>query len=489
MAQAHKMYIGGKWVSSHSGDTFERRNPATEALVGTFQKGDKEDVRKAVDAADHALKKWSSTPAPHRGQILFKISQLLRENKESLARSMTEEMGKVLKETRGDVQEAIDMFEYMAGEGRRLFGRTTTSELHSKMAFTIRDPIGVVGLISPWNFPMAIPSWKLAPALICGNTCVFKPASDTPRTAIQLVQIMERAGVPPGVVNLVTGGGNDVGMELVKNPKVRMISFTGHKDTGRTILREAADRLKKVSLEMGSKNVIIIMDDADLDLALDGVTWGAFGTTGQRCTAASRVIVHDKLKKKFEKMLASRAKALKLGYGLNKGVDVGPLVNKAAMEKTHHYTEIGLKEGAKLLAGGKRFGKTGWFYEPTVFTDASAHMKIAQEEIFGPTTAIIASDDLEEAIKQANSVDYGLSFSIYTKNINSAMKAVKELESGIVYVNAPTIGAEVHLPFGGVKGTGWGRDAGWTAVDEFSSEKTVYIDYSGKLQRAQIDAD
>lgn len=482
----HKMYIGGKWVNSSSGELFERRNPATEELIGKFQKGTKEDVKNAVDAASHALHKWRETPAPHRGQILFKVSQLLRENKEHLAKAMTEEMGKVLKETRGDVQEAIDMFEYMAGEGRRLYGRTTTSELKDKLCFTIRDPIGVVGLITPWNFPMAIPSWKIAPALICGNTVVLKPASDTPRTAIQLVQIMEKAGVPPGVVNLVTGGGEDVGMSIVKNKKVRMISFTGHKDTGKTILKEA--ELKKVSLELGSKNAIIIMDDADLSLALDGVTWAAFGTTGQRCTAASRVIVNEEIGKKFEKLLVSKAKGLKLGSGLQKGVDMGPLVNREALEKVHKYTEIGKKEGAKLLTGGKRFGNRGWFYEPTVF-EADIDMKIAQEEIFGPTTALIKSSDIEEAIKFANSVDYGLSFSIYTKNINTAMKAVKELESGIVYVNAPTIGAEVHLPFGGVKGTGWTREAGWSGVDEFSHEKTVYIDYSGKLQKAQIDVD
>jgi aldehyde dehydrogenase (NAD+) len=489
MAKTYKMYIGGKWVNSSSGRTFERRNPATGALIGRFQKGNKEDVKKAVDAAEHALKKWSKTPPPTRGQILFKISRLLRENKERLARSMTEEMGKVLNETRGDVQEAIDMFEYMGGEGRRLFGRTTTSELKDKLCFTIRDPIGVVGMIAPWNFPMAIPAWKMAPALICGNTMVFKPASDTPRSAIQMIQIFEKAGVPPGVVNLVTGGGEEVGIELVRNKKVRMISFTGHKDTGKTILKEASQSLKKVSLELGSKNVTIIMDDADLNLALEGVVWGAFGTTGQRCTASSRVIADDSIKKKFERLLVARAKKLKLGYGLNRGVDVGPLVNERALEKVDSYTKLGVKEGARLLTGGKRFGKKGWFYEPTVFTDASAHMRISKEEIFGPTTAVISSDDLDEAIKFANSVDYGLSFSIYTRNVNSAMKAVGNLESGIVYVNAPTIGAEVHLPFGGVKGTGWTREAGWSGIDEFSHEKTVYIDYSGKLQKAQIDID
>ncbi len=487
MVKTYYLYIDGKWLASHSGETFDKINPATEEVIGKFPKGNKEDVKKAVDAAEDAFDNWSDIPPPKRGKILLKFAQLLEQNKEELAKEMTEEMGKVLVEARGDVQEAIDMAEYMAGEGRRLFGKTTTSELKDKFAMTIRDPIGVVGCITPWNFPIAIPSWKLMPALVCGNTVIFKPSSDTPRCAIRFVELLEKAGVPKGVINLVTGSGNDVGMEIVRNKKVRMISFTGHKETGKQILKEAG--IKKVSLEMGSKNVIIIMDDADLDLALDGVVWGAFGTTGQRCTAASRVIVHEDLKKKFEQHLVERAKKLKVGYGLDKGIDVGPLVNKGALEKVHGYTEIGKKEGAKLLTGGNRVGTKGFFYSPTVFTEVSTKMKIFQEEIFGPTVAIFSCKNLNEAIYAANSVEYGLSFSIFTKNINNAFRAIKKLQSGIVYINAPTIGAEVHLPFGGVKDTGFTREAGWSGIEEFSNEKTVYIDYSGKLQKAQIDTD
>ncbi len=487
MVQAHKLYINGEWVASESGQTFTRINPATEEPIGTFQKANEKDVRKAVDAAEEAFPEWSETPPPKRGKILLKFAQLLEQNKESIAREMTEEMGKVLLESRGDVQEAIDMAEYMAGEGRRMFGYTTTSELKNKFAMTIREPVGVVGCITPWNFPVAIPSWKLMPALVCGNTIVFKPSSDTPRCATRFVELLGKVGVPKGVVNLVTGSGELVGDAIVKHKKVRMISFTGHRETGGHILKEAG--IKKISLELGSKNVIIVMKDANLDLVLDGVVWGAFGTTGQRCTAASRVIVNESLKKHFEKALVERARKLKLGYGLEKGVHVGPLVNKNALEKVHNYTEIGIKEGAKLLTGGKRFGKKGFFYEPTVFTDTSPQMRISQEEIFGPTTSIIAAENIDDAIEAANSVDFGLSFSIYTQDINNAFKAIKKLESGIVYVNAPTIGAEIHLPFGGVKGTGWGREGGWTAVEEFTNEKTVYIDFSGRLQRAQIDTD
>jgi len=482
-----KMFIDGQWQSSSSSQTFQKLNPATGRPIGIFQRGSKHDVNDAIESAEKAFGKWSEIPAPKRGKILLKVAELLEKNKESLAKELTEEMGKVLEESRGDIQEAIDMAEYMAGEGRRLFGKTTTSELKNKFAMTIREPIGVVGCITPWNFPFAIPSWKLFPALACGNTVVFKPSSDTPRCAIRLVEILEKAGLPKGVLNLVTGSGSSIGDAIVNDKRVRMVSFTGHRDTGKGILKKAG--IKKVSLELGSKNVVIIMNDADLSLALDGVVWGAFGTTGQRCTAASRVIVHDSIKEKFEKMLLERTRKLKIGNGLDKGVQVGPLINKEALRKVHKYTRIGLKEGAKLLIGGKRYGIKGNFYHPTIFTNVSPKMRIAQEEIFGPTTAIISAKNLDDAIEKANSVEYGLSFSIYTKDIDKAFEAIRKLQSGIVYVNASTIGAEIHLPFGGVKESGFGREGGWTAIEEFSNEKTVYVDYSGKLQRAQIDVD
>lgn len=487
MVQPYKIYIDGKWVNSESRETFTKVNPATLEKIGEFQKGNGKDVKKAVDAAEDAFDKWSETPAPKRGEILFKAGQLLKENKEELARTITQEMGKVLLEARGDVQEAIDMTFYMAGEGRRLFGRTTTSELREKFAMTVRKPLGICGLITPWNFPIAIPSWKLMPALICGNTIVLKPSSDTPHCAIKLVEILEKAGVPKGVVNLVTGSGEDVGMSIVRNNKVKAISFTGHKDTGSKILKEAG--IKKVSLELGGKNPIIIMDDADLGLALDGVIWGGYGTTGQRCTAASRIIVHEKIKGKFEKMLVNRIKKLKMGNGLDKKTDVGPLVNKNAQEKSKSYVDIGLREGCRLLVGGHVPNMKGFFFEPTLFTNCSMGMGIAKEEIFGPIVSIITSKNLEEAIELANAVEYGLSSSIYTNNIRNAFKAIEKLDAGITYVNASTIGSEVQLPFGGVKHTGNAREAGWTAVEEFSDLKTVYIDYSGKLQRAQIDTE
>ncbi|MDI6825625.1 MAG: aldehyde dehydrogenase family protein [Candidatus Aenigmarchaeota archaeon] len=485
----YKLYIDGKWVDSESGETFPSLNPAKpREIIGNFQLGNGDDVNKAVDAAERAFKKWSEMPAPKRGLILLRAAQILREKKEELARLLTKEMGKVIAEARGDVQEAIDMAEYMAGEGRRLFGYTTPSELRDKFCMTVRMPVGVFGLITPWNFPIAIPAWKIMPALICGNTVVFKPSSDTPLCAIKFVEILEKAGLPKGVLNLVTGPGDTVGMAIVRHEKVRGISFTGHRDTGRTILKEVG--LKKVGLELGGKNGIIVLEDADQNLALDGVVWGGYGTTGQRCTAASRVIVHEKIKKKFETMLVNKIKKLKIGSGLDLKTDVGPLINKAAQDKCKNYVEIGLNEGAKLLTGGKIPRMSGFFFEPTLFTDCSMDMRIAQEEIFGPIVSLIPVKDFDEAIDAMNSVEYGLSSSIYTKDMRKAFLAIQRIEAGITYVNSSTIGAEVHLPFGGIKHTGTGvREGGIEGVQEFSEIKTVYIDYSGKLQKAQIDTE
>jgi aldehyde dehydrogenase (NAD+) len=419
--------------------------------------------------------------------IILRAAQLLRKKKEELARLVTREMGKVIVEARGDVQEAIDMAEYMAGEGRRLFGVTTPSELRDKFCMTVRLPVGIFGLITPWNFPIAIPAWKIFPALICGNTVVFKPSSDTPLCAVKLVEILEKAGVPKGVVNLVTGPGSTVGMAIVKHEKVRGISFTGHRDTGKEILKEAG--IKKVGLELGGKNGIIVMDDADLKLAVDGVIWGGYGTTGQRCTAASRVIVHEKIKEKFEEMLVNRIKKLRLGNGLNPKTDVGPLINKAAQEKSKKYVEIGLREGGKILIGGRIPNMKGFFFEPTLFTDCTIDMRIAQEEIFGPIVSLIPVKDFDEAIDAMNSIEYGLSSAIYTNDMRKAFLAIQRIEAGLTYVNSSTIGSEVHLPFGGVKHSGTAREGGIGAIEEFSEVKTVYIDYSGKLQKAQIDVE
>ncbi|SNQ60366.1 aldehyde dehydrogenase family protein [Candidatus Methanoperedens nitratireducens] len=487
--QEYKLFINGEWVNSSSGETFDDINPATLEVIAKLHKATEEDVQRAVDSAHDAFEKWSRTPAPSRGKILFRAARMLEERKEELARLMTIEMGKILKETRGDVQEAIDITYYAAGEGRRLLGETTPSELPDKFSMTVRRPIGVIGLITPWNFPIAIPAWKIMPALISGNTIVFKPASDTPLLSIELVKILAEAGLPKGVLNLVMGEGSTVGSAIVHNKGIRAISFTGSVDTGKWILGEASRDMKRVSLELGGKNPVIVMDDANLALAIDGVLWGAFGTTGQRCTAASRVIVHEKILPEFQKRLIERTKQLRLGNGIDETTDVGPVINNSQLQKVAKYVNIGKEEGAKLVLGGNIVKPLpGYFFEPTIFTDVSPDMRIAQEEIFGPVLSLISAASLDEAIGIANSVIYGLSSSIYTENIKNSFMAIEKIEAGITYINAPPIGAEIHLPFGGVKATGNGtREAGTTAIEEFTELKTVYFDYSGKLQKAQID--
>ena len=489
-----KNFINGEWVDSRSGKAYENRNPANaDELIGMFVSSTSEDVDAAIEAAQAAYKKWRLVPAPKRAEILFRAAELLVQRKEEYSKDMTREMGKVLAETRGDVQEAIDMTYYMAGEGRRLFGQTTPSELPDKFAMSVRQSIGVCGMITPWNFPMAIPSWKMMPALVCGNTVIIKPAQDTPLSVYNLVQVLTEAGIPRGVVNLVSGGGSKVGAPLAEHRDVPVISFTGSTDVGRVISQACAPQFKHCSLEMGGKNIIIVMDDANLDLAVDGAVWGGFGTTGQRCTAASRVAVHKSVYHEFVSRFAERAKALKVGDGLDSGTDMGPCVNESQLKTVMSYVKIGKEEdGAKLLAGGHRLdgGKyaKGWFHEPTIFGDCSPNMRIAQEEIFGPVVSVIPIDSFDQAIDVANGVPYGLSASIYTRNVNKAFAATRDLYTGIVYVNAPTIGAETHLPFGGTKQTGNGhREAAIAAIDFFTEWKTVYVDYSDKLQRAQID--
>lgn len=493
MSQQYKNLINGKWVEAKSGKTFENRNPAKwDEVVGIFPKSGKEDVDEAVKAARAAFEKWRLVPAPKRGDIMRVIGDLLVKRKEDIAREMTREMGKVLAETRGDVQEGIDTAYYAATEGRRLFGHTVPSELPNKFAMAIRVPIGVAGIITPWNFPMAIPTWKMFPAILSGNTCVFKPATDTPKTATMLVEIMMEAGLPEGVVNIVHGGGSEVGNAIVAHPDIDLISFTGSTAVGKQITKDAADTLKRVSLELGGKNAQIVMDDADLDLALEGVLWGAFGTTGQRCTATSRLILHEKIYDKFLSMLTKRTNALRLGDGLLPTSDVGPCVNESQILTVEKYVNIGLEQGAKLLAGGKRSTEgelaKGWFHQPTIFADVTREMRIAKEEIFGPVLSVLRAKDFDDAISILNNTEYGLSSSVYTTNVNHAFKAMRDIQSGITYINSATIGAEAHLPFGGVKKTGNGhREGGWTVYDFYTEWKSVYVDYSGKLQRAQID--
>lgn len=492
MADLLRNFIGGRWIESRSGETFERRNPANGELVATFTRSGASDVDDAVEAANKAFRSWRLYPAPKRGEILYKAARLLEERKDDLAREMTEEMGKVIAETKGDVQEAIDMTYYMAGEGRRMYGQTTPSELRNKFNMSIRKPLGVAGLITPWNFPMAIPSWKMMPAIIAGNTVVLKPATYTPKLSIRLVEILEEAGLPAGVVNIVLGSGSDVGDPLAVHPDVPLVSFTGSTDTGIRVATDAARMNKRVTLEMGGKNAAIVMDDADLELAVDGILWSAFGTTGQRCTACSRVIVHDSVKDELAERLSARASTLKLGNGLDESVDVGPVVSESQLATIQGYVGVGKQEGATLVTGGEVVQdgdlRNGFFHQPTIFADVDRDMRIAREEIFGPVVSLVPASSLDDAISVANSVEYGLSASIFSADVNNVFRAMQDIDTGILYVNAGTTGAEIHLPFGGTKGTGNGhREAGTAALDFYTEWQSIYVDYSGKLQRAQID--
>ncbi len=489
-----KNYIGGKWVGAHAGRIFDSRDPATGEMVGRCVDSGPEDVNEAVKAATEAFEGWRRMPAPRRGEILFRVAERLLRDKETMARTVTREMGKVLAEGRGDVQEAVDMAYYIAAEGRRQFGLVVPSELPDKSAQCVREPVGVVGLITPWNFPIAIPSWKAFPALILGNTVVLKPSPETPVTAALFVKVLEDCGVPPGVVNLVLGSSAELGEALVRHPDVALISFTGSTTTGGKVAVEAASRYKRAALEMGGKNAIIVMEDADLDLAVDGITWSAFGTTGQRCTACSRLIVHRDVKERLTRMLLNRMAKLCVGNGLKPGVDIGPLVSHTQLEKVEQYVQVGQQEGARLLTGGKALSgreyAKGHFFAPTLFDHAKPAMRIAREEIFGPVLGLIEVKDLDEAIAINNDIEYGLSTSVYTRDINQAQRAIRDIRTAVVYINAGTIGSEVHLPFGGMRRTGNGhREAGQAALDTFSEWKTIYVDYSGRLQRAQIDKD
>lgn len=492
MSDYFKNYINGTWVDAISGFTYQRENPATGEVVATYAKSKADDVALAVEAAQTAFASWRLYPAPKRGEIMFRAARLLEERKEHLACEMTEEMGKVINESRGDVQEAIDMTYYMAGEGRRMYGQTTPSELRQKFNLSVRKPLGVCGVVTPWNFPMAIPSWKIMPALIAGNTVVFKPASFTPRSGIRLVEILEESGLPKGVVNLVIGGGADVGNAIIEHPDVPIVSFTGSNATGTDVAVRAARHHKRLSLEMGGKNAVIVMDDADLDLATDGILWSAFGTSGQRCTAASRVIVHRKVQARLAERLIARTGGMRLGNGIDELTDIGPVVSNRQLNRIADYVQVGQQEGARLISGGAIARDNelslGHFHQPTIFDDVRPDMRIAQEEIFGPVTTLIPVESLEQAIDVANGVEYGLSASIFTADINRAFRAMQDIFTGILYVNAGTTGAEIHLPFGGTKATGNGhREAGTAALDFFTEWQSIYVDFSGRLQRAQID--
>lgn len=492
MTKTFQNFIGGQWVAPKSGQTFENRNPAdTRDLIGHFPLSNADDVAAAVASAKRGFEQWRRTPAPARGDVLRRVGEILVARKEELADLMTREMGKPLAETRGDVQEGIDTAFYAATEGRRLFGHTVPSELRNKWAMSFRRPIGVAGIITPFNFPLAIPTWKMFPALLCGNACVFKPAEDVPHTGHVFVEILLEAGLPPEVINLVHGDGA-VGAAIVGHPDVALVSFTGSTETGSKVGAECGRTHKRLSLEMGGKNAMIVLNDADLDLALEGILWGAFGTTGQRCTATSRLIVQEGVHDQFVEMLATRAAKLRLGDGRKAGTDVGPLIHAESRAKVERYVAIGKSEGATLRLGGAVAKgaelDNGWFFEPTIFTGVKAGSRLEQEEIFGPVLSVIKVADADEAFRVNNDVAYGLSSSVYTRDVNVAFRALNELDNGITYINAPTIGAEAHLPFGGVKATGNGhREGGWEVYEFYSETKVGYVDFSGTLQRAQID--
>ncbi len=484
--------IDGKWVPSSSGETFRNTNPSRpDEVLGEFQRSGPEDVDVAIQAAKRAYPDWRKTPAPLRGEIIARATRMLIERKPELAEGITREMGKVLVDSGYDVQGAITSGEYMAGEGRRMFGDTVPSGLPSRMAMTVREPVGVVGIITPWNLPMLMPAWKLFPALICGNTVVVKPAEDTPMTAVRLFEILEEAGVPPGVANLVTGFGAEAGQSLVGHPDIDMISFTGSQTVGRQIAKSAGAELKHVSLEMGGKNALVVLDDADIKEAITGALWGGFSTAGQRCTASSRIVVDRKVADDVVGGLVEGISGLVVGDPTDPATNIGPLINAKQLDRVHSYTEIGLAEGAELVVGGLKLQDEldgGYFYSPTLFDHASSDMRIAQEEIFGPTITVIRVDGYDEAISVANGTRYGLSAAVYTRDTARALHAVSELEAGLVYLNAPTIGSEIHLPFGGVKDTGNGhRESGPSAIEQFTETKTIFLDYSGTLQRAHID--
>ena len=494
MATNFRNFIAGKWVAPSTGQYFENRNPAdTTDLIGCFPDSGAEDVEAAVRSAREGFRTWSRTPAPVRGDVLRRVGDLLTARKAEIAEAMTREMGKVVAETGGDVQEGIDTAYYAATEGRRLFGHVVPSELRSKWAMSMRRPIGVAGLITPFNFPLAIPTWKTFPALLCGNSVILKPSEDVPHTCTILVEILLEAGLPPEVIQLVHGRGETVGKALVEHPGVPLISFTGSTETG-SLIGETCGRMhKRLSLEMGGKNAMLVMDDADLDLALEGVLWGAFGTTGQRCTATSRLVLHRRIHDKFVARVAEAAEKLRLGDGRSPKVDVGPLIHEAAREKVERYVDVGHEQGAELVTGGSRpkGARTakGWFFQPTIFTNVKQGSRLEQEEIFGPVLSVVRVNSFEEAVEVNNGVKYGLSSSLYTRDVNLAFRALESLDNGITYVNAPTIGAEAHMPFGGVKATGNGhREGGWEVYEFYSETKVGYVDYSGRLQRAQIDA-
>jgi alpha-ketoglutaric semialdehyde dehydrogenase len=491
IGQLCRNYINGQWVESKSPKIVERRNPAnTDEVVARIPLSTREEMKAAIVAAKAAFPAWRETPAPNRGKILFQATRIMQDQKEDLARLLTREEGKALKDSLGEVQRAINIVEFMAGEARRLNGETLTSELPKNFAYTIRQPLGVVGAITPWNFPVAIPVWKIAPALVCGNTVVFKPATFTPLTAMKVVEIFEQAGLPAGVLNLVMGSGREAGDELVQNIHVHGLSFTGSNEVGCELYALGAQRLKKIQCEMGGKNPVVVLADADLQLAMESTLAGAFASTGQRCTATSRVVIEEKVADQFISMLVERAKKYVVGDGLEPGVEMGPSVDETQMNTVLKYIDIGKNE-AKLLCGGERLSgpryDKGWFVSPTIFDQIRWDSRLAQEEIFGPVLSVIRVKNFDEALQVANSVRYGLSSSIYSTDSNKIFEFVDKIETGMTHVNSPTVGGEAHVPFGGAKDSSVGpREVGHAAIDFYTDTKIVYLDYTGRKRESTI---
>ena len=475
-----KLLIAGTFQESGEEERFDVINPANQSVVGQAALGTEEDAKEAVEAAREAQEAWARTPGPTRAEVLFRLGELLREHQDEIARIVTLEEGKPLAEARGEVAQAYNTAMYYAGEGRRMWSLVVPAEQQQKLTFTVRQPLGVVAVITPWNFPSMIPMWNLAPALVMGNAVVFKPASHTPLTALRMTELFVEAGIPEGVFNLITGPGGTIGEGLVNNPDVDVVAFTGETSTGQHISEINARFMRRQVLELGGKNPLIVAGDAKMDVTVGAALWSAFSNAGQKCTAASRIIVEEPALEAFTRKFVRATKKLRVGDGLDAGVEIGPLVSEPGLDKTVKYVEVGLEEGAKLLTGGKVYDderKNGFFHQPTVFAGAN-DMRISQDEIFGPVTNIIPAADLEEAMDLANDVRYGLASSIYTTDLKAAFDAVAAMEAGVVFVNQGPVGVEVHAPFGGVKESGYGRELGEAALDDYTEKKTVYVDYS-----------
>jgi methylmalonic acid semialdehyde dehydrogenase len=490
--QTYRNFIAGKWTDSTSSKTAKNINPAnTDEVLGTVKQATRDEARAAVEAAIEAFRGWRSTPAPARGKIVGKAARLFEEHKEELATILTREEGKTLAESRGELQRSINVAEFCAGESRRMNGETIQSELPSNFAYTIKQPLGVVACVTPWNFPVAIPVWKIAPALVAGNSVVFKPASLTPATAVRIVEIFEEAGIPPGVLNLVLGSGSEAGDEIINHPAVKAVSFTGSNEVGIRLYEEVSRRGAKVQCEMGGKNPVVVLEDADLDLAVESTAQGAFGSSGQRCTATSRAVVVNEIADEFVERIARRAESMRIGDGMDPDTEMGPSVDESQFKTVLKYIDIGREDGATMVCGGTRATgnglEKGYFVNPTVFDHVTPDMRIAREEIFGPVLSVLRAKDFDEAMQIANDTEYGLSSSVFSNDAARIFRFVDEIETGMTHINSPTTGGEAHIPFGGIKGTGIGdREQGSTALDFYTELKVVYVDYTGRKREGNL---